>query len=99
MPERTSDLKRCGVVKTTSGAAANLDQFFGNGGLDALSRETLQATGLPGKAYGAAFYEIEQRTLFPKIWCAAGVASDLPNPGDMLPVDIAGWPVLLLRND
>ena len=79
--------------------ASDIDKLLGDGGLDGLSRETLQATGLPGKAYGATFYEIEQRALFPKIWCAAGVASDLPNPGDMRPSNIAGWPVLLLRDD
>jgi choline monooxygenase len=43
--------------------------------------------------------KLSKKHYFPKIRCAASVASDLPNPGDMLPVDIAGWPVLLLRND
>jgi len=98
MSKPTHNLDPGDFVKTTSATESNLDQLLGNRGLEALSRETLQATGLPGKAYGAAFYEVEQSALFPKPWCAAGVASDLPHPGDMRPVDIAGWPVLLLRD-
>jgi choline monooxygenase len=56
------------------------------------------AKGLPGAFYGEAFYGLEQRTLFPRSWCAVSVASALPEPGDVLPVDLAGWPILLVRN-
>jgi choline monooxygenase len=41
---------------------------------------------------------LEQRTLFPRSWCAVSVASALPEPGDILPVELAGWPILLVRN-
>ena len=75
-----------------------IDELLDESATSALYTETPQARGLPGKAYGADFYALEQRELFPKIWCAAGVASDLPARGDMLPVEIAGWPVLLLRD-
>lgn len=53
--------------------------------------------GLPGAFYGADFHALEQQRLFPAGWCAVAVASSLPKPGDMLPVDLAGWPVLLVR--
>jgi choline monooxygenase len=56
------------------------------------------AKGLPGAFYGDAFYGVEQRTLFPKSWCAVSVAAALAEPGDVLPVDLAGWPILLVRN-
>jgi choline monooxygenase len=70
--------------------------------LEAASADLAQpapwAKGLPGAFYGEDFYALEQRTLFPKSWCAVAVASALPEPGDILPVDLAGWPVLLVRN-
>ena len=32
------------------------------------------------------------------MWCAAGFASDLPDPGDVVPVNLAGWQLILLRD-
>ncbi len=63
----------------------------------ALDRPTQLAEGLPGAFYGADFYELERRTLFTRTWCAVTVGSALPNVGDMLPIELAGWPILLLR--
>ena len=62
-----------------------------------LHERTAAVRGLPGQAYGRAFYEHEQRKLFPRAWCVAALASDLPNPGNVVPVDLAGWPPLLVR--
>ena len=56
------------------------------------------AGGLPGSAYNAQSYALECRRLFPRAWCAVGVGSQIPRPGDALPVDFAGWPLLLVRN-
>jgi choline monooxygenase len=64
---------------------------------EALSRPTHLAEGLEGLFYGEEFYAIEQRTLFPRSWCAVGVGAAIAEPGDMLPIDLAGWPVLLVR--
>jgi len=64
---------------------------------EALARPTQLAEGLPGAFYGAEFYAIERRTLFARTWCAVTVGAALPNVGDLLPVDLAGWPILLLR--
>jgi choline monooxygenase len=63
-----------------------------------LERPQHLARGLPGAFYGEAFFALEQTTLFPKSWCAVSVASAVPEPGDVLPVDLAGWPILLVRN-
>ena len=78
---------------------SDISELMSGDALNGLFTETSFATGLPGRAYGAEFYSLEQRELFPKLWCAAAVASDLPKPGDMIPVEIAGWPVLLLRDE
>ena len=75
-----------------------IEDLIDESAIRALFTDTPHAKGLPGKAYGADFYEVEQRELFPKVWCVAGVVSDLPKSGDMVPVEIAGWPVLLLRD-
>ena len=64
----------------------------------ALARPPALAEGLPGSAYGAEFHAIEQHRLFPRAWCAVAVAARIPAPGDVLPVDLAGWPLLLVRD-
>ena len=65
---------------------------------EALTRPLGVAEGLPGRFYGEDFYRIEQERLFPRTWCAVAFASQLPEPGDMKPIDLAGWPILVLRD-
>ena len=43
-------------------------------------------------------FDAECERLFPRTWMAVAVASDLPGPGDALPVTVAGRNVLLLRD-
>ena len=53
---------------------------------------------LPNFAYTSkAFLELEQLTLFARNWIFAGRASQLQNVGDVLPVEVAGQDVLLVR--
>ena len=63
-----------------------------------LDADAATARGLPGRAYGAEFYELEQHQVFPKVWCTLALASDVPNPGDVAPVELAGWPLLVVRD-
>jgi choline monooxygenase len=63
----------------------------------ALEKPIGSAEGLPGHFYGDGFYQLERRKLFPGAWCAVTVGSALPNPGDVQPIDLAGWPILVLR--
>ncbi len=74
-----------------------MSSFLTSDEIEALERPTGKARGLPGRVYGAEFFELEQERLFPRSWCAVGFASDVPNPGDIKPVELAGWPVLLVR--
>ena len=62
-----------------------------------LARPTGEASGLPGHAYGVDFFGLETRRLFPRTWCAVAYESDVPTMGDALPVDVAGWPLVLIR--
>ncbi|MFO0997083.1 MAG: aromatic ring-hydroxylating dioxygenase subunit alpha [Alphaproteobacteria bacterium] len=76
---------------------ASLEDHLSPADIEALFRPYGEAKGLPGRAYGAAFFALEQKRLFPRLWCAVAFASDMPEPGDAMPVDLAGWPLLLVR--
>lgn len=75
-----------------------VEAFLGQTAIEALRRPTGKAVGLPGAAFTSeAFHALENELLFPRSWTAAGVASDIPHPGDALPVTVAGLPLVLVR--
>ena len=76
-----------------------LADFIGDQQTAALEGPIGQATGLPGRVFSAEFFELEQHQLFPRVWCPTAFASDIPDPGDALPMELAGWPILLLRGE
>lgn len=58
-----------------------------------------QARAMPKSVYTSAeFLEQEQRHIFAHDWLCAGRAETLPNAGDYLTMQIAGEPVLVLRD-
>jgi len=63
-----------------------------------LARDTGRAEGLPGSFYVAESFGAEQRDLFPGTWCAVALGSLIPRPGDIYPVELAGWPLIILRD-
>jgi phenylpropionate dioxygenase-like ring-hydroxylating dioxygenase large terminal subunit len=65
----------------------------------ALFKPTAEARGLLGRCYADPdYHRLEQRRLFAEGWPAVAVGAELPNPGDLLPVTVAGQPVLLVRD-
>ncbi len=57
------------------------------------------ARGLPGAAYTSeAFRRLENKHLFATRWVFAGFAHQLAAPGDVRPIEVAGLPLLLLRD-
>lgn len=55
--------------------------------------------GLPAAAYtSAAYLAQERRTVFAQQWVCVGLASDVPNPGDVSPAEVAGMPVVMVRD-
>lgn len=57
------------------------------------------AHGLPGSAYTSdAFWRREAARLFPAGWVFVAFTHELERAGDAVPVDLAGQPLLLLRN-
>lgn len=77
----------------------SVEAILGREAIEALFRPAAEARGLPGRAYtDEAFLALENERLFPRTWTAAGVAADIPNPGDALPATVGGLPIVLLRD-
>ncbi len=68
------------------------------GVLDGLSKPIETARGLPNEAFvSPEFLALENKTLFPRNWVFAGRQSQVPNPGDIAQIEIAGDPLILVR--
>jgi choline monooxygenase len=66
--------------------------------LAAVSRPIETARGLPNACYVSdAYFAAERERLFARAWTCIGVGADVPAAGDMRPVDLAGWPLLMVR--
>lgn len=66
----------------------------------ALFRDTSEAQGLPGRVYyDPAIYEAERTTIFTKYWVGAAFASDVPRPGDVIPINLAGRELIVVRGN
>ena len=64
----------------------------------AVERPIGQATGLPNPAYTSAeFFRLELDRVFASSWTCLGHASDVAQPGDLLPMQLLGVPLLMTR--
>jgi len=69
-----------------------------HGDVEKLDRPISFAQGLPGRAYyDPSFYEAERKHIFASGWVGVGFASDIPNIGDVVPVSVAGYELILVR--
>ena len=58
-----------------------------------------QANGLPNGFYtDPEVFEAERKAVFEKTWSCIGFAHDVPGPGDAVPIDFLGKPLLMLRD-
>ena len=63
-----------------------------------LERPPQTARGLPAFVYGdAEWFAAERSGIFAPAWMALGFESDAAAPGDVVPVDIAGWSLVMVR--
>jgi choline monooxygenase len=75
-----------------------LENFVSDAEIEALYRPTAEARGLPAQAYvDEAFWQLERETLFPTTWMACAFEGDVAEPGDVCPISIAGWELILTR--
>jgi len=70
----------------------------GRDGAGGLGRPIGEAYGLPREAYAdPAWLERERQRIFGRHWCCIGAVHDVPEPGDVAPVELAGMPLLLVH--
>ena len=77
----------------------SLQSILGADTLAAFESRGPVASGLPGASYTSeAFLALENARLFPASWVFAGFAHELSRDGDVVPVTVAGRPLLLVRD-
>lgn len=63
------------------------------------NRMATENVGLPNRCYtDPRFLEYENDQLFKHTWVAVGVGSEIPNRGDARPLNVAGVPIIIVRN-
>ena len=77
---------------------AALENFVSDAEMEALYRPTREAVGLPARAYvDEEFWNLEREKLFPRTWITCAFESDVLEPGDISPITIAGWALIVAR--
>ena len=72
--------------------------FFDSELVERFNANTEDGSALPNIAYTSeAFFRFEQNSVFRKTWVFAVFAHQLRNPGDMIPVEVAGQPLVLVQ--
>lgn len=67
--------------------------------LDAVRRPVETANGLPNAHYtDPAMFRTEAQALLMSTWAGLAVTADVPEPGDAVPMDFLGMPLLLIRD-
>ena len=67
--------------------------------LNPVIRPIESARGLPNSNYTDwKVFEEEREALLFQNWAGIGLANDVPEPGDVAPIDFAGMPLLILRD-
>ena len=65
----------------------------------AIERPIEQAVGLPGDWYcSESWAQAESKRVFARTWLCVGFAHELAKPGTVIPIDIAGYALLLTSN-
>ncbi len=80
-------------------AWSDVEALAGADALDALEGPVGRASALPNVCYtSVAWQELEFERLFARSWFVAGFVQDVPQPGDAMPVEAFGTPLLVLRD-
>ena len=65
-----------------------------------MSKNSKSIYGLPAKYYtDQQFWEIECNTVLANGWFFVGFVHEFLKPGDVIPISIAGKPILLIKNN
>jgi len=67
--------------------------------IEAVNEPIEKAHGLPNECYTSEKYMmIERERVFQDKWTVIGIGSSVPNPGDALPYNLLGIPLIILRD-
>jgi choline monooxygenase len=67
--------------------------------IEAVNKPIEKAHGLPNECYTSEKYMmIERERIFQDKWTVIGIGSSVPNPGDALPYNLLGIPLIILRD-
>ena len=78
---------------------SELFNIIGKEKLDIVSESIEKAHGLPNECYlNGPYTQIERKKIFENKWVTIGVASSVPNPGDVKPFDLLGIPLIIVRD-
>ncbi|MEM9497126.1 MAG: aromatic ring-hydroxylating dioxygenase subunit alpha [Pseudomonadota bacterium] len=73
--------------------------LIGEEGLSQAFAPIEEASGLPNAAYWSnEWLALEQEHCFRRAWVFAGAEAELPEPGQMKPIEIGGAPLIILRD-
>jgi choline monooxygenase len=76
-----------------------VEGLLGAAAIAAIKQPIASACGLPAVAYTSEeFFKLEQKRVFARSWMCLAFASDVPNPGDAIPLMAAGLPLILVRD-
>ena len=76
-----------------------LDRFLSPAERAALRAPIESASPFPSIAYTSqAFFDLEVERVFVPNWVAIGLAPSLPNSGDVHPLWIFGYPIMMVRD-
>jgi choline monooxygenase len=77
-----------------------LSDFFDDNLEQRLNMPTEDGSTLPNAAYSStAFFQQEQDTVFRNTWVFAAFVHQFDNIGDMIPIEVCGQPVVLVRGN
>ena len=73
--------------------------LLGQAAIEALQRPLATARALPPAAYvDEAFFARERDLVFRRYWISVAFGHDIPEPGDAMPIEAAGTPLILARD-
>lgn len=79
---------------------ATVSEFFDDETVARFNTDTASGSALPNVAYTShRFYQFEQQAVFRKTWVFAAFAHRLPQTGSLMPIEIAGQPIVLVRGN
>ena len=68
--------------------------------LESFSAPVEDGRGLPNHCYtDPEWLELEKKLVFARTWMLAGFQHDVPDKGDACPIEVAGMPLVLLRDN